>query len=258
MTETPRPSYARRVPGGVRDRILREVYGDDYPAEADPRSFITLTELRRIALELRVGPGQTIVDLGCGHGGPGLWVARETGAALIGIDLSAAAIDLAPGRAEDFGLAQRAIFHVGDITATGLADRSVDGTMSVDVLWAVADKGAVLHECARILKPGARFVFTSWDRERNPPGYPPPFTNHEPLLRAAGFSVHEYAVQSGAEERRRAVYERALAARDELVREEGEEGVRRILFEARATLGLEDGVDYLSFSRRILVVAQRI
>jgi len=153
------------------------------------------------------------------------------------------AIDLAPGRAEDFGLAQRATFHVGNITATGLADRSGDGTMSVDVLWAVADKAAALHECARILKPGTWFVCTSWDRERNPPGYPTPFANHELLLRAAGFSVHVFAVQSGAEERWRAIYERALAAQDELPREEGDESVRRILLEARATLGLQDGVD---------------
>jgi hypothetical protein len=56
-----------------------------------------------------------------------------------------------------------------------------------------------------------------WDRERSPPGYPPPFANHEPLLWAAGFSVHACDVQSGAEERRRAIYEHALAEQDELI-----------------------------------------
>jgi SAM-dependent methyltransferase len=257
MSESPRPNYARRVAGGVRDRILRHVYGDDYPAEADPRSFVTMSELRRIALELGVGRGHTFVDLGCGHGGPGLWVARETGAAMVGIDLSPAAIDLAPERAREFGLAGRATFQVGDITATGLADSSFDGAMSVDVLWSVPDKAAALRECARILKPGAQFVFTTWDRDRSPPGYPPPFANYRPPLSAAGFSVRAYEVQTGAEDRRRAIYERALAAEDELVREEGEESVRRIMFEARATLGRVDGVDYLAFSRRILVIAQR-
>ena len=33
----------------TRQRIRREVYGDDYPVEADPRSFVTVTELRAIA-----------------------------------------------------------------------------------------------------------------------------------------------------------------------------------------------------------------
>src|SRR3712207_6416933 len=69
-------------------RARREVYASDYPEDARPRSFITLSELRRIAGDLHIGWGQTIVDLGCGWGGPGLWVARETGAGLVGIDLS--------------------------------------------------------------------------------------------------------------------------------------------------------------------------
>ncbi len=41
------------------------------------------------------GPGHVVADLGCGHGGPGLWAARQTGATLIGIDLSPAGIELA-------------------------------------------------------------------------------------------------------------------------------------------------------------------
>ncbi len=80
----PRDAYgakwASHVESPTRQRIRREVYGDEYPAEVDPRSFLTWTELRRLARELRVGRGDTFVDLGCGHGGPGLWVASETGA----------------------------------------------------------------------------------------------------------------------------------------------------------------------------------
>ena len=38
-------------------RIWAEVYGDDYSADADPFSFVTLTDLRWMALELAVSPG---------------------------------------------------------------------------------------------------------------------------------------------------------------------------------------------------------
>ena len=62
-------------------RIFQEAYGAEYPADVDPHSHCTYTDLRRISRELQVGPGHTIVDLGCGRGGPGLWVARETGSA---------------------------------------------------------------------------------------------------------------------------------------------------------------------------------
>jgi cyclopropane fatty-acyl-phospholipid synthase-like methyltransferase len=54
--------------------------------EADPRSSVTLAQLRAIARDLRVGPGQTVIDLGCCQGGPGSWVGRETGAAPLSID----------------------------------------------------------------------------------------------------------------------------------------------------------------------------
>jgi ubiquinone/menaquinone biosynthesis C-methylase UbiE len=241
----------------TRQRIKHDVYGDDYPAEADPRGYLTLTELRAIAHDLRVGPGQTFIDLGCGPGGPGLWVARETGAALLGIDVSSAGIAQASRRAQELGLAERARFQVADLGATGVPDASLDGAMSVDVLWAVSDKLGALREIARILKAGAPFVFTNWDRDRSPPGYLPPLGDHRPLLQQAGFEVETYRVQPGAEDRRRAVYEAYVAAERELIHEMGHEGAQKVMFEARGTLGLTDGVDYLAYSRRIYVVARK-
>src|SRR5262245_53791763 len=97
-------ALAAPTKGPVRERVWRAAYGDEYPAEADPFSFTTLTELARIARELRVGPGQTFADVGCGRGGPGLWVARETGADLVGIDIAVAALGHAAARAAELGL----------------------------------------------------------------------------------------------------------------------------------------------------------
>src|SRR5438876_11841370 len=79
-------AFAAAAGNEVRRRVRREVYGDEYPEEADPNSFVTLTDLRRIARELRVASGETFVDIGCGRGGPGMWVARETAASLVGSD----------------------------------------------------------------------------------------------------------------------------------------------------------------------------
>lgn len=241
----------------TRQRIRREVYGDEYPVEADPRSYVTVTDLRAITRDLGVGPEQSIVDLGCGQGGPSLWVARETGAALVGVDLSSVGVTRAEARAAELGLGDRAHFQVGDITATGLPDASFDGAMSVDVLWAVPDKLAALKEAARILKTGGRLAFTNWDRDRTPPGYLPPLPDHRPFLEQAGFEIETYQVQPEAETKRRAYYEAIVAAEHDLVQEMGEEAAARLQFEARGTLGLTDGVDYLAHSRRIYVVARK-
>ena len=47
-------------------QIWRDAYGDDFPDKAEPLSYVTLTDLRRIASTLGVGPGATIVNLGSG------------------------------------------------------------------------------------------------------------------------------------------------------------------------------------------------
>ena len=60
------------------------------------------------------------------------------------------------------GLSEQVRFEVGDVTATGLPAASCDAAMRLDVLWAVPDKAAALHEVARILRPGGRFAFTTW------------------------------------------------------------------------------------------------
>ncbi len=249
--------WASHVESPTRQRLRHEVYGDEFPAEVDPRSFLTWTELRRLAAELRVGSGDTFVDLGCGHGGAALWVASETSAHALGIDLSAVAIARAQARAEELGLSGRARFEVGDIVATGLPDAGIDGAMSVDTLWAVPDKVGALREIARILKPSARFAFTNWDRDRQPPGYPPPLDDHRSLLEQAGFTVELYELQPDAEVNRRAYYEQVVAAEPIILQEMGEEATSRLMFEAKGTLGLLDGVDYLAHSRRILVVARK-
>jgi SAM-dependent methyltransferase len=158
-------------------------------------------------------------------------------------------------RAEEFGIGDRARFEVADLVATGQPDAAFDAAMSVDVLWSVPDKAAALREIARILKPGARFAFTNWDRDRTPPGYLPPLGDHRPLLEEVGFAVERYEVQSDAE-LRRAYYERLVAAEEALTREMGAEPTARLIFEAKGTLGLTDGVDYLAHSRRIVVVAR--
>ena len=236
---------------------FRGVYGAEYPEEVIPLSYITMTLLHRLAQAVSLGPGATLIDLGCGRGGPGLWVARETRASLVGVDLSSVAVEQASRRVTEFNVEGRAQFEVGDLTALRFADQTFDAAMSVDVLWMVPDKPAALREIARILKPQARFAFTNWDRDLSPPGYPPPVSDHRPLLREAGFTIETYEELPEAEAKRRALYERNIAAREALLREMGEEAVQALMAEARRSLGLEDGIDYLAHSRRIFVVARK-
>jgi SAM-dependent methyltransferase len=130
------------------ERIYRDAFGADYPEAAQPNAFYSRTTLRLLVSALELGPDSILADLGCGHAGPGLWAAQQTGASLTGIDLSPAGIQIARRRAAELGLAGRVRFQVGDVTATGLPDASCDAAISLDVLPFVAAKAAV-REVAR-------------------------------------------------------------------------------------------------------------
>src|SRR6185312_4503070 len=96
----------------VEERIWRDVFGKEYPEGLDPYSFVSRSELEQIALATKIGDGATLVDLGCGRGGAGLWVAGRTGATLVGIDIADAALAAARRRAAGLGL--RATFLRGE------------------------------------------------------------------------------------------------------------------------------------------------
>jgi SAM-dependent methyltransferase len=134
----------------------------DLPSQIEPHSFVSAGLLRHVAQALDLAPGQTLVDLGCGRGGPGLWLAREAGVWLVGVDFSPVGVDQAARRAALFGMAHRARFVVGDLTCTGLAQASADAAVSIDAFHFAADPAAAAGEARRVLRPGRRLVLTNW------------------------------------------------------------------------------------------------
>ena len=130
--------------------------------EIEPFSFVSVDLLHHVAQALALSPAETLVDLGCGRGGPGLWLAQSQGASLIGVDFSAIAVQQANDRAVLFGLADTARFVVGDLAATGLPAASADAVVSIDALHFAADLAAAGREVLRVLRPGHRLVLTSW------------------------------------------------------------------------------------------------
>src|SRR5262252_1281335 len=91
----------------VTQRVWREVYGSEYPNGLEPYSHVTRSELARICTDVHVDVTSHLVDVGCGRGGPGLWVAAQTGARLTGVDIAASALKASEQRAESLGLAAR-------------------------------------------------------------------------------------------------------------------------------------------------------
>ena len=63
--------------------------------------FMTATEIRALAVRAGVGPGVSVLDVGCGIGGPGAFLTRELGCDYLGVDFSESAVAIARERARD-------------------------------------------------------------------------------------------------------------------------------------------------------------
>jgi ubiquinone/menaquinone biosynthesis C-methylase UbiE len=150
----PRPDLGRPLPYAAYDRRgyatvdVEKGYGAwaDVYGELDDRLDIDLFAASPL-LERRV-PGARIVDLGCGTGRIGRWLAERGAAEVVGVDRTPAMLRHAEAR----GVYART--HPGDVKQTGLDSGSFDGATTSLVLCHVADLGAFFTEAARLLVPG--------------------------------------------------------------------------------------------------------
>jgi SAM-dependent methyltransferase len=164
------------------------------PEWLTPASVINIGDLQTFADEVKVVAGQTIVDLGCGGGGPSLWIAERTGASLIGVDASHAAVTIAAALARSRGMTDRVHFVLGEIGATGLPDHCADSVISLDALMFVDPRAAVL-EIRRLLRPGARIIVRTVESLVEP-FMPTLVRDYRPIFEDVGFTIlrHEEAV----------------------------------------------------------------
>ena len=240
--------FARVAEAPHTNELFDQVLGP-FPAGVEPFSLVPRTGLDHILAELRLGPGEHLLDLCCGRGGIGLWFASVSGARLTGVDFSAGAIAGASRRAAAFVPRPRASFIVADAADTALPADTADAVVCIDSLQFVPDKNALLREVARVLRPGGRAVITTWERRGSGPADLPAsyaIADAGALAEAAGLQVFLREERDDWQEQERAFYQRVIAEDGDdaepalrLLAQEGRDllphaaSVRRLLLAAR-------------------------
>jgi SAM-dependent methyltransferase len=104
-------------------------------------------------------PGQVVLDLGSGAGLDVLLSARRVapGGHAYGVDMTDEMLQLANRNKTNAGIAN-ATFLKGSIDSIPLPDSSVDVVISNCVINLAEDKGAVIKEAFRVLRPGGLFA----------------------------------------------------------------------------------------------------
>jgi ubiquinone/menaquinone biosynthesis C-methylase UbiE len=243
--------------GETFNRLWRmNAYGGDFPEQFAHIGFLTVPEARRLRELLQIRPGDALADLGCGAGGPGLWMAGESGASLIGIDPSPAGLAAARRRASDAGLAGRARFQYGTFEQTNLAGGVADAVMSIDAFQYAPDKRAAFAEFARIMRAGARAGIVCFEVDpATVAGLPvlgvDPVADYRPLIAAAGLNLEAYEETPGWHERVYAAFSAVAGNAGTLIAEMDEQAAAAAVAEAMLTVQMKP------YPRRIMAVASR-
>ena len=229
----------------LMQRLWAQAMGDQYPPEVEPFSSCSWWVLGHAVAALRLRPDGRLVDLGCGRGGPGLWLARALSARLVGIDFSAIAVDLASRRADDFVAPGRAEFRQGTFEETGLPADYADGMVSIDALPFTADRPAALREARRVLIPGARLVLTL---RQQPAGA----DSWETMAAEAGLQVEQCLVNDNHHEFWLRLFASWRAHEQELRTELGKRAADNLMLEAsQPRSAVEERPAFLMVMRRV-------
>ncbi len=165
-----------------------------------------LAKRRHIAAKLFVEPGQSVLDIGCGWGGLGLYLARTAGANVTGVTLSQEQLAVANQRAAEAGLSNHARFELQDYRRVrGKFDRIVSVGMFEHVgvnyfkqffekiAASLNDDGiALLHTIGRTDGPGATSPWV--DKYIFPGGYIPGLSEIVPHIERAGLIILDIEV----------------------------------------------------------------
>ncbi|MFI0778060.1 methyltransferase domain-containing protein [Streptomyces sp. NPDC021212] len=123
-------------------------------SHADAGEWMTEQLFERLDVSAR----DKVLDVGCGVGKPTMWLARRSGAIVKGVNISRKQLDIANASVRSEGLQDQVSFEVADAMNLPYPDDSFDRVWALESMVHMPDRGQVLREIARVLRPGGRLA----------------------------------------------------------------------------------------------------
>ncbi len=165
-----------------------------------------LAKKRHIAAKLRIKPGQTVLDIGCGWGGLALYIAKAFEADVLGVTLSTEQHQVATERARAQGLDNNVHIELRDYR--DLSER-FDRIVSVGMFEhvGVTQYRTFFDKCATLLKPDGVMLLHTIGRTAPPTttnafirkhifpgGYIPALSEVMPYIERSGLAVTDIEI----------------------------------------------------------------
>jgi len=107
------------------------------------------------------GPAK-VLDVGCGHGGTAIHLARLYGWEVTGITLSPKQARLAQANAAEAGVSALTHFQIADAETFAYPAKRYDLVWTMESSEHFHDKAAYFANCARTLRPGGKLLLAAW------------------------------------------------------------------------------------------------
>ena len=150
---------------GPADTIYKTTWGENlhlgFPTEAGGSQQEAMEHATALmAAHACLDETSHVLDLGSGYGGPARFLASRFGCEVTGLNVSAVEIEEAKRQTSAAGLESSVKFDHGDFHELPYSDDTFEVVWSQDSLMYGADKGRILEEVQRVLKPGGVLDFT--------------------------------------------------------------------------------------------------
>lgn len=133
----------------------------------------TAVHERRAVDLLSLPKPSTILDVGCGVGGPMRAIAAHSGSRVVGITINEYQVDRARAHNRKAGLEGQCEVVCGNFLSMPFPDASFDGAYSIEATCHAPRLEDVYGEIFRVLRPGAMYVSYEWvTTELYEPGNP--------------------------------------------------------------------------------------
>ncbi len=119
-----------------------------------------INQYRYVIEKGKIKARMKVLDAGCGVGGATVYIAKKTGASVIGITLVSEQAEEARAYSKKEGVEHTATFMVGDYLKTGLESESFDVVFGIESICYATPKSDFVKEAYRLLKPGGMLVIT--------------------------------------------------------------------------------------------------
>jgi sarcosine/dimethylglycine N-methyltransferase len=139
------------APGAITEAVLQQHDQDHYGGTA---------ATDRLMAEAGVRAEDVVLDVCSGMGGPARYLAWKTGCEVTGLDLTASRVAGAIELTRVAGLSDSVRFVHGNALDMPFANGAFTLAIAQEAFAHIPDKPRLLAECARVLRPGGRLVFS--------------------------------------------------------------------------------------------------